>query len=88
MEAGQPKPFECVGEVAESRVAVRLAAERPDWAGASALAAVAGRLQAEGAWPDDSDVAEALTPDLGLAVLVPPVHRPVVEDLARAVAPR
>ena len=88
VEAGQPKPFECVGEVAESRVAVRLAVERPGWAQARALAAVAERLQADGAWPDDADVSEALAPDLDLGVLVPPEHRAVVEDLARAVAPR
>lgn len=83
VEAGQPKPFECVGEVAESRVAVRLATEQADWAGARALARVADRLRSDGAWPDDADVAEALTPDLGLAVLVPPSHRRIVEDLAR-----
>jgi hypothetical protein len=88
VEAGQPKPFECVGEVAESRVAVRLAAEQPGWAEARALAAVADRLRADGVWPDDADVAEALAPDLDLAFLVPPWHRAVVEDLARAVAPR
>lgn len=88
VEAGQPKPFECVGEVAESRVAVRLAAEQPGWAGARALAAVADRLRADGAWPDDADVSEALSPDLALAFLVPPAHRPVVDDLARALAPR
>ncbi len=88
VEAGQPKPFECVGEVAESRVGVRLATEQPGWAGARALAAVAERLRAEGAWPDDADVAQALAPDLELAFLVPPAHRGVVEGLARAVAPR
>lgn len=84
VEAGQPKPFECVGEVAESRVAVRLACERPEWAGARALAEVAERLHRDGAWPTDDDVAEALRPDLDLAVLVPPTHRPVVDDLAGA----
>jgi len=88
VEAGQPKPFECVGEVAESRVAVRLATEQPEWASARALAAVADRLRADGTWPDDVDVAEALAPDLELAVLVPPSHRHMVQDLARAVAPR
>ena len=87
VEAGQPKPFECVGEVAESRVAVRLAVERPGWAGARALAAVAGRLEAGGAWPDDRDVAEALAPDLDLALLVPERYRPVVDDLSRAAPP-
>ena len=85
VEAGQPKPFECVGEVAESRVAVRLACERPGWADARALAAVAGRLRKAGTWPADEDVAQALQPDLGLAFLVPAPHRPVVDDLARAV---
>ncbi len=88
VEAGQPKPFECVGEVAESRVAVRLATERPQWADARALASVADRLRADGSWPDDTDVAEALAPDLDLALLVPAGHRAVVEDLARALAPR
>jgi len=84
VEAGQPKPFECVGEVAESRVAVRLAVERAGWSGARALAAVADRLRGDGAWPDDADVAQALSPDLDLAVLVPASHRSIVEDLARA----
>jgi hypothetical protein len=88
VEAGQPKPFECVGEVAESRVAVRLAVEQPGWAGARALGVVAGRLRADGTWPDDADVEQALAPDLDLALLVPPRHRAVVEDLARAAAPR
>jgi len=88
VEAGQPKPFECVGEVAESRVAVRLASGRPDWGPARARTAVAGRLRADGTWPDEADVAEALTPDLGLALLVPERYRPVVEELGRAVAPR
>jgi len=88
VEAGQPKPFECVGEVAESRVAVRLATERRGWTDARALAVVADRLRSDGAWPDEVDVAEALTPDLDLAFLVPPRYRPVVEDLGRAAAPR
>ena len=88
VEAGQPKPFECVGEVAESRVAVRLAAEQPAWSSARALAAVAERLRADGTWPGDTDVDQALAPDLDLALLVPASHRAVVEDLARAAAPR
>jgi len=87
VEAGQPKPFECVGEVAESRAAVRLATERPGWADARALVAVADRLRAEDAWPDDGDLAEALAPDLDLAFLVPPRYRSLVEDLGRATAP-
>jgi len=84
VEAGQPKPFECVGEVAESRVAVRLASERAGWSGSRALAAVADRLRRDGTWPTDSDTTEALTPDLDLAFLVPSAHRKVVDDLAEA----
>ncbi len=84
VEAGPPKPVAGVGEVAESRVAVRLATERAGWAGARALAGVADRLRHDGTWPDDADVVQALTPDLGLAVLVPPWHRRIVEDLAQA----
>jgi hypothetical protein len=85
VEAGQPKPFECVGEVAESRVAARLAVERPEWADARALRVVADRLRVSGTWPDDTDVAEALAPALDLALLVPPHHRPLVEDLAAGI---
>ena len=87
--AGADKPFECVGEVAESRVAVRLALESGrGWEGAVALDALAGRLRDDGVWPTAHDVAEALTPDLSLTHLVPQDYRGVVDDLAGAAAPR
>ncbi|MEO5680939.1 MAG: hypothetical protein ABIS47_14870, partial [Acidimicrobiales bacterium] len=59
------------------------ATEQAGWSEARALAAVAGQLRHDGSWPSDADVAEALSPDLDLAVLVPPTHRLVVEDLAQ-----
>jgi hypothetical protein len=42
--SSEPKPFECVGEVGESRVAVLLAAQRPDRADNPLLAQLAARL--------------------------------------------
>jgi UDP-N-acetyl-alpha-D-muramoyl-L-alanyl-L-glutamate epimerase len=87
--AGTTKPFECVGEVAESRVAVRLALESEHgWRGARALEEVATRLRADGAWPTSDAIEEALAPDLALTHLVPADYRPVIEDLAGAAAPR
>jgi hypothetical protein len=87
--AGGPKPFECVGEVAESRAAVRLALDAGrGWSDARALAAVGARLDADDAWPAEDEIAEALAPDLRLAHLVPDAYRAVVEDLAGAAAAR
>ena len=42
--SGAAKPWECVGDVDESRAAVALAAERPDRAGTPVLAALVERL--------------------------------------------
>jgi hypothetical protein len=84
VEAGQPKPFECVGEVAESRVAVGLAEPRDGWSDAQALRTVADRLRSDGLWPSSTDASKALAPDLGLAHLVPKRFRPIVEELALA----
>lgn len=87
--AGADKPFECVGEVAESRAAVRLACgSEHGWAGARALEAVAERLRSDGSWPSEAEVESALEPDLSLAHLVPDAYRPVVDDLAGAAAAR
>jgi hypothetical protein len=87
--ADSAKPFECVGEVAESRVAVRLAMESEHgWNGARALIDVADRLRTDGAWPTAEAIDDALDPDLALTHLVPDTYRPVVEDLAGAAAAR
>ncbi len=42
--SSDPKPFECVGEVGESRAALALAARRPDRAGTPVLERLASRL--------------------------------------------
>jgi hypothetical protein len=54
------KPFECVGEIEESLVALRLLHEHPDWSAATAVR----RLVAEvPALPTDEDVARAFRGD-------------------------
>lgn len=56
------KPFECVGELAESLAALRLADEQPEWAGAT----VVRRLRAEVAhpsWLPDADLAAVFRAD-------------------------
>ena len=45
------KPFECVGEVEESVVALALLRDNPEWAGASVVTALSAALPA-GAWSD------------------------------------
>ena len=79
--ANGPKPFECVGEVAESRVAVRLLSEQPEWRDAPVVAALARELAGAG-WPADADVERVFSPDP--APLVPAAYRPVVDALAAA----
>lgn len=52
------RPFDCVGEVTESRVAFRLLAERPAWTGARAVRALRSELTD---WPSDREVRQVLT---------------------------
>lgn len=52
------KPFECVGEITESRVALRLLAESPVWGSAPAVQALRAELLD---WPSDQDVAEVFS---------------------------
>jgi hypothetical protein len=52
------KPFECVGEITESRVALRLLAESPTWSAAPVVQALRAELHE---WPSDQDVAEVFT---------------------------
>ncbi len=59
------KPFECVGTVAEVRLALDLLASRPDWRGTAAVRALAD--------PDASDLAERTATLLAAdATLLPP----------------
>lgn len=52
------KPLECVGEITESRVAVRLLTEHPAWAGSRVVRALRDELAD---WPSDAEVAEVFT---------------------------
>jgi hypothetical protein len=56
------KPFECVGEIEESRVALVLAARDDDWAGAALVVRLLGELRAAGVEPGDAEVASVLAP--------------------------
>lgn len=78
------KPFECVGELDESRLAVQLLAHSDEWAKASVVRALTDELRAAGAHPDVGDVFS-----VGGEHLVPAELMPLVEGAAAAVgAPR
>jgi hypothetical protein len=62
------KPFECVGEIEESLVALRLLAEHPDWSAATAVRRLAAEVPA---LPSDAEVARAFRGD-GPNVVPPP----------------
>lgn len=55
------KPFECVGEIAECRAMLLLAASRPEWAEAPLIALLEPEIRAAGA-PSDDDVDALLRP--------------------------
>ncbi len=61
---GTSKPFECVGDVAESRTALRLAAARPDRTQTATLHLLAGEL---------TDTSQPRRPDLDAAALLQPL---------------
>ena len=73
------KPFECVGEVEESLVAVELLADREQWRDSPVLAAVAAAVPA-GGWPSAEQRRLMFTPQ-GYG-LVPPEYRAIVGQLA------
>ena len=66
------KPFECVGELGEARVALRLAAEHPDWKDAEVVRRLSAELPAA-AWPSAATVERVLTP--GGESFVPPEYQ-------------
>ena len=69
------KPFECVGESAECRVALAVISERSEWAAHEIVAALRGRLVSSELWPTESDRRQALTP---LAIELPSPYERVV----------
>jgi hypothetical protein len=56
------KPFECVGEIEESRVALVLAARQEDWREASLVGRLLAELRAAGLEPGEGDVEAVLAP--------------------------
>jgi hypothetical protein len=75
------KPFECVGETEECLVALRLAADSPEWTDEP----VVRTLRAEvppGGWPTDAQVARVLGGDG--PNYVPPAFQPALDALAAA----
>jgi hypothetical protein len=56
------KPFECVGEIEESQVALDLAATRGQWAGSGLVETLVTELRAVGRTPGDGEVAAVFAP--------------------------
>jgi len=56
------KPFECVGEIEESQVALALAAARGQWADSALVGTLSEELRAAGRMPGDEQVAAVFTP--------------------------
>ena len=66
------RPFECVGTVEESQLALDLLADDPDWAGAVAVAALGRPAGDDGARAERAErLATALTPDPAVALPAP-----------------
>nr|MDT0659690.1 hypothetical protein [Micromonospora sp. DSM 115978] len=72
------KPFECVGEVEESVVALRLLTERPEWSDSPVLRALAAAVPAA-AWAAAAE-SDVFTP--GGRHHVPPAYAKTLTDLA------
>ncbi len=70
------KPFECVGEHLECRVALASIIERPEWANHPVLRQLAGEVQAVNGWPDAADHAAVYS--LQAAPLVPADYRGII----------
>ncbi len=57
------KPFECVGESNECRVALEIVSSRTEWADHEVVRALVDRVRSAGLWPSPGDRVEILTPD-------------------------
>ena len=77
------KPFECVGEFSESRVALHLLAEEPSWADARVLRALCGEMSR---WPTGQEVATVFAADRPR--FAPPAYAHALSALARRPATR
>lgn len=57
------KPFECVGESAECRVALAMVSDRADWRDHPVVLALCDAVRRSGLWPSSAERDTALTPD-------------------------
>lgn len=73
------KPFECVGEITESRVALRLLAENPMWSTTPVVQALRAELLD---WPSDQDVADVFAAHPPR--FAPPKYDVALSDMQRA----
>jgi hypothetical protein len=76
------KPFECVGEIEESLVALRLLAEQDEWKDTLIVSGLTSELTAEAALPSDAEVEDTFRGDG--PNLVPPVYLAALEGLGAA----
>lgn len=70
------KPFECVGEHLECRVALASIIERAEWSDHPALRHLAAEVRAASGWPTDADICSVYT--LHAAPLVAPDYRGII----------
>ncbi|MEV4512196.1 hypothetical protein AB0K00_24895 [Dactylosporangium sp. NPDC049525] len=76
------KPFECVGEIEESVVALRLLAEQDEWKDTLIVSALTAELTAAAKLPSDAEVEATFRGDG--PNLVPPVYLAALEGLGAA----
>jgi UDP-N-acetyl-alpha-D-muramoyl-L-alanyl-L-glutamate epimerase len=71
------KPFECVGEHGECRVALQLISEHTDWSGHPVLAGLVEEVRAAGGWPTQAEHADVFRS--AAAPLIPPTYASILE---------
>jgi len=76
------KPFECVGEIEESLVALRLLTEQDDWKDTLIVSALAAEVATAATLPSDAEVEATFRGDG--PNLVPPVYLAALEGLGAA----
>jgi UDP-N-acetyl-alpha-D-muramoyl-L-alanyl-L-glutamate epimerase len=74
------KPFECVGEHVECRVALAMILERPEWADHEVLVRLADDVKSVDGWPTDADRSSCF--DMFPAPLIPTDYRGVIRAIA------
>jgi hypothetical protein len=79
------KPFECVGEIEESQVALVLAARERDWAGSALVPRLLDDIRAAGVERGDAEISVALA--AGAEHELPPHAQAALEAVLAAAEP-